>query len=84
MKIVVLCGGVSTERDISIVSGSGVCKALRLKGHRAILVDVFFGIEHPDLMDAFPEVYDVDAAVEQIRFEKAYYRKDIGQRALRG
>ena len=66
MKIVVLCGGVSTERDISIVSGSGVCKALRLKGHRAILVDVFFGIEHPDLMDAFPEEYDVDAAVEQI------------------
>ena len=66
MKIVVLCGGVSTERDISIVSGRGVCKALRQKGHRAILVDVFFGIEHPDLMNAFPEEYDVDAAAEQI------------------
>ena len=43
MKIVVLAGGTSTERDVSIVSGTGVCKALREKGHQAILLDVFFG-----------------------------------------
>ncbi len=67
MKVVVLCGGVSTEREISIVSGTGVCKALRSKGHAAILLDVFFGEEHPNLMDAFPEEYDVDAAAENIR-----------------
>ena len=41
MKIVVLAGGTSTEREISIVSGTGVCKALRKKGHNAILVDIF-------------------------------------------
>ena len=29
MKIVVLAGGTSTERDVSIVSGTEVCKALR-------------------------------------------------------
>ena len=45
MKIVVLAGGTSTERDVSIVSGTNVCKALRSKGHLAILVDVFFGKE---------------------------------------
>lgn len=67
MKIVVLCGGVSTEREISIVSGTEVCKALRSKGHAAILLDVFFGEEHPNLMDAFPEDYDVDEAAERIR-----------------
>lgn len=66
MKVVVLCGGVSTERDISIVSGSGVCRALRSKGHQAILLDVFFGDEYADLMHAFPDEYDVDAAVEHI------------------
>ncbi|MEE0956370.1 MAG: D-alanine--D-alanine ligase [Eubacterium sp.] len=43
MKIVVLAAGTSTERAVSIVSGTGVCKALRELGHQAILVDVFFG-----------------------------------------
>ena len=43
MKIVVLAGGISTEREISIVSGTQVCKALRSRGHQAILVDVYFG-----------------------------------------
>ena len=41
MKIVVLAGGTSTERDVSIVSGTGICGALRQKNHQAILVDVF-------------------------------------------
>ena len=71
MRIVVLCGGVSTEREISIVSGTGVCKALRSKGHDAILLDVFFGDENADLMNAFPEEYDVDEAAAYIRsFDK--------------
>ena len=43
MKIVVLAGGTSTEREISIVSGTGICKALRERGHQAILVDVYCG-----------------------------------------
>ena len=36
MKIVVLAGGTSTERTVSITSGTGICKALRQKGHQAI------------------------------------------------
>ena len=67
MNIVVLCGGTSTEREISIVSGTQVAKALREKGHRAILLDVFFGNETADLMEAFPETYDVDEAAAGIR-----------------
>ena len=34
MKIVVLAGGTSTEREVSIVSGTMVCKALREKDIR--------------------------------------------------
>ena len=34
MKIVVLAGGISTERTVSLVSGTGVCQALRRKGHQ--------------------------------------------------
>jgi len=45
MKIVVLAGGLSPERDVSIVSGAGVCRALRENGHQAIFVDLFLGLE---------------------------------------
>ena len=44
MKIVVLAGGISTERAVSLVTGTGVCRALRENGHRAILVDLFLGL----------------------------------------
>ena len=45
MKIVVLAGGLSTERAVSLVTGAGVCRALRERGHRAILADLFLGLE---------------------------------------
>ena len=45
MKIVVLGGGISTERHVSLVSGTSVCKALRSLGHKAIFVDMFLGLE---------------------------------------
>jgi D-alanine-D-alanine ligase len=45
MKIVVLAGGISTEREVSLVTGTSVCRALRGNGHRAILVDLFLGLE---------------------------------------
>ena len=54
MNIVVLAGGNSTERDVSIVSGTGICQALRQKGHQAILVDSFCGVENVDLENRFP------------------------------
>ncbi len=74
MKIVVLAGGISTERDVSIVSGTGICKALRTKGHRAVLVDVFCGNQEADLESTdtmFPEEYDVDAAAGYIRAQSS-------------
>ncbi len=66
MKIVVLAGGISSERAVSIVSGTFVCEALRSRGHRAILVDVFCGIEQTEQGDAFPARYDVEAAASYI------------------
>lgn len=46
MKIVVLGGGISTERHVSLVTATSVCKALRSKGHKAIFVDMFLGLEN--------------------------------------
>ncbi|NLG04704.1 MAG: D-alanine--D-alanine ligase [Clostridia bacterium] len=45
MKIVVLAGGTSTERDVSFSSGRGVYEALKRKGHQVILLDLFMGYE---------------------------------------
>ena len=45
MKIVVLAGGLSPERNVSLSTGYMVCQALREKGHQTALVDLFFGLE---------------------------------------
>lgn len=45
MKIVVLAGGISTERDVSLVSGSKIYAALKNNGHSVILLDVFLGYD---------------------------------------
>ncbi len=45
MKITVLAGGLSTERDVSLVSGRGVYSALSERGHQVILLDVFLGYD---------------------------------------
>lgn len=45
MKIVVLAGGTSTERDVSLISGSMIYRALKKNGHQAMLLDVYLGYE---------------------------------------
>jgi D-alanine-D-alanine ligase len=44
MKIAVLFGGKSEERDVSIASGSQVVKALREAGHEVLAVDTAQGL----------------------------------------
>ena len=69
MKIVVLGGGNSTERHVSLVTSTGVCKALRSVGHKAIFVDMFLGLEDFEgpLESAFdaPDGLCRSAAIEQ-------------------
>ena len=45
MKIVVLAGGLSPERNVSLSSGTMIAHALRGLGHQAALVDMYFGLE---------------------------------------
>lgn len=44
MKILVLAGGLSPERDVSLVSASKIAKALINKGHRVFVLDLYYGI----------------------------------------
>lgn len=79
MKIVVLAGGTSTEREVSISSGTMVCKALREKGHHAILVDVFWGLEQlPEQL--FTDSYDVNQASEEINSHNADIEQAVKER----
>lgn len=48
MRIVVLAGGLSMERNVSLSSGTRICRALRARGHQAALVDLFLGLEGYD------------------------------------
>lgn len=45
MKIVVLAGGISTERDVSLSSGAKITNALRENGHEVAYVDSFLGVK---------------------------------------
>ncbi|MEE4419042.1 D-alanine--D-alanine ligase family protein [Streptomyces bugieae] len=39
MRVVILCGGESSERDVSLASGRSVAGALLERGHEVVLVD---------------------------------------------
>lgn len=71
MNIVVLAGGLSTERDVSFVTGKNVADALRRNGHRVILLDVFmgYGDEPEDLTDIFDRSEEISATVTGISSE---------------
>ncbi|MCR5663331.1 MAG: D-alanine--D-alanine ligase [Oscillospiraceae bacterium] len=58
MKIVVLGGGVSTERQVSLVTAVSVCRALRERGHRAVFVDLYFGLEDEEPSEALFDAPD--------------------------
>ncbi len=57
MKIAVLSGGLSTERDVAISSGKKISEALRSKGHKVTLIDVFMGYEE--------DICDIDALFDE-------------------
>lgn len=76
LKIAVLMGGMSSERDISFESGKGVLKALLDKGHTAFAVDVcqpisalvqVLEIQHPDVVfNALHGKYGEDGCIQGI------------------
>lgn len=70
MNIVVLAGGNSTEREVSISSGQGVCQGLRERNHKAILVDAYFGKESME-GELFSEEYDTEQAAAWMRSQSS-------------
>ena len=55
MKIVVLAGGLSPERNVSLSSGCRVCAALRERGHQVAFIDMYLGTpEAPETLFGAP------------------------------
>jgi D-alanine-D-alanine ligase len=69
LKVAVLFGGTSSERDVSIASGSQVVQALRGAGHDVVAVDTATGVldgtaEQQLLRGAVPELPPDEAALD--------------------
>lgn len=80
MKIVVLAGGVSTERDVSLSSGAMIYRALKEKGHQVILLDVYLGYPENDIDVIFDKEEDWAKEISNVSEENP----DIEQiRAMR-
>ena len=77
MNILVLAGGYSPERDVSLTSGSLIANALKREGERVCLADVYLGIDPSELEreDLFNtregEVYRVGNSVPDLDRLKA-------------
>lgn len=73
MKIAVVCGGLSNERDVSITSGSCVARALREKGHKVVLLDLYYGYSGKYMDPA--ELFEIEQ--EDLRYSVREETPDI-------
>jgi len=53
LKITVLMGGLSPERNVSLSSGSLIAAALRRKGHRVLALDLYLGVDKTKIDSLF-------------------------------
>ncbi|WP_028241865.1 D-alanine--D-alanine ligase family protein [Pseudobutyrivibrio ruminis] len=82
MDIVVLAGGLSSERDVSFKSGTMVAKALRARGHRALVLDVFMGYSDKecDITNIFEDSEGNSVKVDSIPTEAPDIKAIIASR----
>jgi len=53
LNIIVLTGGVSSERNVSIVSSRAIAKGLRESGHNVKVIDPIYGVSQPSEDEIF-------------------------------
>ena len=87
MKIVVLAGGISTERDVPLSTGRMIYNALKKNGHKVILLDSFFGYEGEDVdilfeldKELIPQnagIGEINPDVEQVKALRPDWKKNF-------
>ncbi|MBD5542695.1 MAG: D-alanine--D-alanine ligase [Lachnospiraceae bacterium] len=80
MKIVVLAGGTSTERDVSLATGAMIYQAFKNSGHNAVLLDAYLGYEENDFKEIFSIEKDWAEAIGAISRETPDMEKIRAQR----
>ncbi|MCM1114289.1 MAG: D-alanine--D-alanine ligase [Clostridium sp.] len=60
MKILVLAGGLSPERDVSLSSASQIAKALISKGYNVCILDLAYGIEDIAELEFTDNIRDIE------------------------
>lgn len=86
MKIVVLAGGLSPERDVSLVSASMIAKALINQGNEVAVLDLYYGIDDAESL-VFSSVSDdiKTCSVSEtapVRKRTDSVRSDIGSKVI--
>lgn len=94
MKITVLCGGISPERSISLISGAMISNALRRKGHLVVCADLCrdvteddaFTSEQTEVPTLYDAALDMPSGISQIGkgILELCYASDIVFPALHG
>lgn len=86
MKITVLAGGRSPEREVSLSSASKIAKALIEKGHGVCIVDLLYGIENIDdlkFTSVSNDIKEYAVSANAPDFEKdAFGKADIGANVI--
>ncbi len=86
MNILVLAGGLSPERNVSLSSGSLISAALRRRGHKVLTVDIYEGtVMSPNPYDMFTsEQGEAFSVSENVPDLEALIEKNGGRRELIG
>ncbi len=89
MKIAVLAGGLSPERNVSLTSGALIANALSAAGHRVALIDVYKNADVSDIDGCFAEntqhsfsVEEAHPDLEAVIAENGGRRTNIGDGVL--
>lgn len=92
MKIVVLAGGLSPERDVSLSSGSLIANSLIKSGYDVMLLDLYLGINNKDIKPEYKNKYskelysykipDHEPDLEKLKQESNNKEVLIGEKVL--
>lgn len=87
MKVVVLSGGLSPERDVSLASGSLIANSLIKSGYEVMLLDLYLGINNKDIKPEYltsvdNKLYSYSVSDQEPNLEKLKSESKNGNRLI--
>jgi D-alanine-D-alanine ligase len=77
LNIIVLTGGASSERNVSLASGRGIAKALHEGGHNVRVIDPIFGKEQPVEAEIFNSSPVIGKDFPSVKELKTYSNRKV-------